>query len=84
MQGIFPKEVTSGVPSITLTGREEALVEQHHGLILYEGDCIELRTRVGTVRFDGAGLRFARYDQQEACITGRIDAIRILPEGGRS
>ena len=34
----FPREVTSNVPRITLTGHERLHVEQHRGLIAYQPD----------------------------------------------
>ena len=53
-QGIFPKEVTSNVPLITLTGHEQLHIEQHQGLVDYEPDNIVLRSACGLIRIAGA------------------------------
>ncbi len=82
MQPMFPREVTSNVPRITLTGQETLHVEQHRGLVTYGPEKIELRTAIGLLRVTGSGLRFTKYLAGEAHIAGRIDTVGI--EGGRS
>ena len=76
---LFPKEVTSGVPRITLTGHERLYVEQHRGLVDYEPENIVLRTSCGLMRVAGAGMRFNLYTACEALITGRIDSVSFPP-----
>nr|MBR4280769.1 sporulation protein YqfC [Clostridia bacterium] len=72
---IFPREVTSNVPCVTLTGRDQLHVEQHEGLVDYEPENIVLRTAVGLMRIGGAGMVFRMYNAQEAVIVGRIDSV---------
>lgn len=72
---LFPKEVVSNVPRITMTGRERLHVEQHQGLVDYEQECIVLRTACGLLRVSGAGMSFLLYNAAEALITGRIDSV---------
>jgi len=82
MEELFPKEVTSGVPQMTLTGQERLHVEQHRGLIAYQSELIEFRTDVGLLKVQGAGMRFRLYTSAEAIITGRIDSVGIITSGG--
>lgn len=85
MQGeLFPREVTSNVPRITLTGHERLHVEQHKGLIDYEPENIVLRTACGLMRVAGAGMRFSLYTAGEALITGRIDSVSFQQKEGRA
>ncbi len=77
---LFPREVTSNVPRITLTGHERLHVEQHKGLIDYAPENIVLRTSVGLMRVSGAGMRFSLYTASEALITGRIDSVSFPPK----
>lgn len=72
---LFPREVTSHVPCVTLTGQELLHVEQHRGLVDYEPENIVMRTAVGLMRVGGAGMIFRLYNAQEAVITGRIDSV---------
>ena len=80
---LFPKEVTTGVPCVTLTGHERLHVEQHRGLIDYDPEHIVLRTSVGLMRIAGAGMRFLLYTAGEALITGRIDSVSFPPKEAR-
>jgi len=81
MQELFPKEVTSGVPRITLTGHERLHVEQHRGLVACQPEEICFRTSIGLLHISGEGLHFMRYSSEEALIGGLIRSIAILPEG---
>ena len=81
---LFPREVTSNVPRITLTGHERLHVEQHKGLIDYEPENIVLRTSCGLMRVAGAGMRFNLYTAGEALIIGRIDSVAFQQKEGRT
>ncbi len=81
---LFPREVTSDVPRMTLTGHELLHVEQHKGLVGYQPNEILFRTSGGMLRIAGDGLRFSTYTAGEAIIRGRIDSVGIVPAGGRS
>lgn len=80
-QGFFPKEVTSKVPFITLTGHEHLHIEQHQGLVDYEADNIVLRSACGLIRIAGAGMIFKLYTAAEAVIEGRIDCVEFVKQG---
>ena len=81
---LFPREITSNVPRITLTGHERLHVEQHKGLIDYEPENIVLRTSCGLMRVAGAGMRFNLYTAGEALIIGRIDSVAFQQKEGRT
>ncbi len=72
---LFPKEVTSNVPCITLTGCERVHIEQHKGLIAYSPEEIVLRTAVGLLRMTGQELHFSLYSAGEALIVGKIGSV---------
>lgn len=80
---IFPKEVITKVPRLTLTGRERLHVEQHQGLMDYEQEHIVLRTVCGLLQVAGAGLSFQTYTAAEAVITGRIDQVSFAEREGK-
>ena len=81
---MFPREVTGRVPRITLTGRDEVHVEQHQGLMACQEDEVTLKTVCGRLVIGGSNLMFSLYTPVEARVLGRIDSIRVLPEGGRA
>lgn len=72
---LFPREVTSNIPYVTLKGRELLHVEQHKGLVDYEPDNIVMRTSVGLMRIGGVGMVFQMYNAREAIVAGRIDTV---------
>ncbi|MBR6569807.1 MAG: YabP/YqfC family sporulation protein [Clostridia bacterium] len=82
-QEIFPREVTSNVPRVTLTGRERLLVEQHQGLETCTETQVSLRTSCGLLTVTGQRLLFQHYSKTEALIAGEIESIRLTPEGRR-
>ena len=82
-QVIFPKEVTSNVPRIVLTGRERLLVEQHMGLDTCTSSEIAFSTKNGRLTVTGRDLLFLRYTQTEALITGYIDTVCFNEKGRR-
>lgn len=82
-QELFPREVTTDVPCVTLTGREKLHVEQHRGLVAYQPDEICFRTACGLLRVTGTGLRFSMYTGAEAIIGGQITGVAFTGEGGR-
>ena len=81
---LFPKDVTSNVPRITLVGCERLHVEQHSGLIDYDSDHIVLRTARGLMCVTGAGMRFNLYTAGEAMIIGRIDSVAFREKEERA
>ena len=84
MQGeIFPREVTSNVPRITMTGREQLYIEQHRGLIDYAPDVIVMRTSSGLPRVMGSGMAFSLYSEAEARVTGEISTVTFDTREGQ-
>ena len=81
-QGIFPKEVTSNVPLITLTGHEQLHIEQHQGLVGYQQEEVLFRTACGVLRVTGGGLHFQAYSSMEALLAGRIESVILEGKGG--
>lgn len=81
--GLFPREVTSNVPRITMTGRERLHIEQHRGLIDYAPDGIVMRTASGLLRIEGSGMLFSLYSEAEAVVTGEIVSVSFEYREGR-
>ena len=81
---IFPREVISNVPRVTLTGREQLHIEQHKGLIAYSPEEIVFRTASGLLRAEGEQLRFSLYTSGEALVVGRISGVSFPQKEGRS
>jgi len=80
---LFPREVTSDLPRITLTGNERVQVEQHKGLMTYLPEEIVLLCSHGKIRVAGQGLQMKRYTRAEAVIVGEISGVWVEDGGAR-
>lgn len=78
---LFPPEVTGTAPRITLIGKQEARVEQHQGVLLYQSGCIAFKTACGQLTLTGRELRFLTYTAQEAAVGGEITGVTLGREG---
>ena len=74
---LFPKEVVSDMPRVTMTGSERVHVEQHKGLIAYQPEEVVFRVASGRLTVKGDALRFRMYTSGEAILTGRVDSVAI-------
>ena len=72
---LFPKELTSHIPVVILTGDQLVRVEQHRGIYAYHPDEIILRTAIGLLKIAGKNLNCKRYTSAEVLIAGTIDSI---------
>lgn len=75
--GLFPKEIISGVPRVTLTGRNTVYVEQHQGLIAYQPEEVSFRTNCGQLNIAGKDMTFRLYTASEALIEGEIHSMSM-------
>ena len=74
---LFPKEVVSDMPRVTMTGCERVHVEQHKGLIAYQPEEVVFRVAPGRLTVTGRELRFRLYTSGEAILTGHVDSVAI-------
>lgn len=81
-RGVFPREVTTDTPRITVTGREQVRVEQHGGLTSFSPEEIVMRTAGGAIAIQGEALRFSAYSAAEAVILGHISRITLREGSG--
>ena len=73
----LPAELLSGVPKLTLTGGNHALIENHSGLDTYSDNLIEVRGKRMRMRVFGTGLELVSMRRGDILITGQIDSIQI-------
>lgn len=80
---LFPREVTSNVPFVTITGKDMLHVEQHKGVIAYQPEKIIIRTACGLMHITGKALVFSMYTATEALVTGNISSVSFDEMEGR-
>lgn len=71
----IPPEALTGMARITLTGRRQATVEHHTGLLGYTAESVEVSAGHDRVRILGSALCLRAMDAQTLLITGSITAV---------
>ena len=77
----MPKDVILGVPIISVTGQNEACIENYRGILEYTDKLIRIQTKLGKIHVTGRGLQIEHYNNDEMKITGHITNIEFH-EGG--
>lgn len=74
----LPKEILSGLPVITITGKQELVIENYQGIIEYTDSIIRIKTKTGKVTIYGNHLKIIYYTNDEMLITGIVGKIEYL------
>lgn len=77
----IPKDVILGVPIISVTGQNEACIENYRGILEYTDKLIRIQTKLGKIHVTGRGLHIEHYNNDEMKITGHITTLEFQ-EGG--
>ncbi|MBO5371301.1 MAG: YabP/YqfC family sporulation protein [Lachnospiraceae bacterium] len=71
----LPKDLVYGAVLVTITGRQEVLVENYRGILEYDQVHISLQTKTCRLLIQGKNLHIAYYTNEEMKITGIIDSV---------
>lgn len=77
----IPKDVVLGVPLITVTGQNEACIENYRGILEYTDKLIRIQTKLGKIYVSGRGLQVEYYTNDEMKIIGHIVMIEFHQGG---
>ena len=61
----LPKELTMGAAIVTLTGQNEAYIENHKGIIEYTDKILKLQTKTCKILINGKNLSIEYYNNDE-------------------
>ena len=73
----MPKDVTLGIPIVTLAGREELSIENYRGIIEYTEELIRVQTKPGQMKINGRHLQIQYYTNDEMKIIGKITSLEL-------
>ena len=68
----LPAEAVSGMPKLTLQGREAMLVENHKGLFECGENIVRLHTACGILRITGEGLTLLELSAERLYVAGKL------------
>ncbi|MBE5864901.1 MAG: sporulation protein [Lachnospiraceae bacterium] len=74
----LPKDVCLGALRVTLTGNEEAWIENYKGLLEYSEEAVLLQGKNCQVRLEGSALTIDYYTNEDMKISGCIRNVCYL------
>ena len=74
----LPKDVTLGLPVITMTGQVEMSIENYRSIIEYTEILIRVQSKSGQIKIKGSHLQIEYYTNDEMKITGRIKSVEYM------
>lgn len=74
----LPKDVCMGALKVTLTGNQEAWIENYKGILEYTGQVILLQAKTCQVCFEGSRLSIDYYTNEDMKISGCITSVKYL------
>ena len=74
----LPKDVCLGALRVTMTGNQEACIENYRGILEYTDHMILLQAKTCQVCFEGSRLSIDYYTNEDMKISGCIGCVRYL------
>lgn len=71
----LPKDLVYGAVLVSITGRQEILIENYRGILEYTQSHVSLQTKTCKLVVRGQNLNISYYTNEEMKITGRIDSV---------
>ena len=71
----IPKEVSTNIPKITITGFEEILIENFKGILEYEDFFVRISTHIGNLNINGFNLKLSQMTEDDILVSGKIENI---------
>ncbi|ADL51197.1 sporulation protein YqfC [Clostridium cellulovorans] len=73
----IPKEVVLGLPKISIIGHEEALIENHKGILSFKENSLVIKSQVGNITIKGKKLEMSYITDNTIIIKGVIEELYI-------
>lgn len=80
----LPKEVFFDLSRVVIIGNLQVSVENHHGLVAYDGTSLTLNLRAGQMVIEGENLVLGLVGANEITVTGRVGNVRFITPGDGS
>ncbi len=74
----LPKDLVYGAVLVSITGRQEILIENYRGILEYTQNHISLQTKTCRLVIRGKNLHISYYTNEEMKITGWIDSVLYI------
>ncbi len=74
----LPKDTMLGAAIVTITGKQEAFIENYKGILEYTTESIVLQGKNAKICFEGSSLSIDYYTNEDMKISGSIDTVRYV------
>ena len=76
----IPREVTTNIPKIVVTGFDEILIENYRGILEYEDFFVRINTYIGIININGFNLKLNQMSDDDILISGKIENLDFEPK----
>ncbi|HIT73220.1 sporulation protein YqfC [Tyzzerella sp. An114] len=74
----LPREVILDLPLLSMTGREEIIIENFKGILEYSSDKIRINTKCGILKITGKSLVLGQVTSECLSITGVVSSVEFI------
>ncbi|WP_346663507.1 YabP/YqfC family sporulation protein [uncultured Merdimonas sp.] len=74
----IPKDITPGVPVLTITGHSELRLENYRGILEYTDTLIRVVICDGFLHIGGENIQIRSYGEYEMTVFGKITSVLYL------
>lgn len=74
----LPKDTMLGAAIVTITGKQEAFIENYKGILEYTTESIVLQGKNCKICFEGKRLSIDYYTNEDMKISGSIETVRYV------
>jgi sporulation protein YqfC len=74
----IPLDTVADWPRVVLTANQDAVVQNHRGVIEYDQQVVRINTKMGEMLIAGAGLTLVTALKDEIVVRGKIERIELV------
>ncbi|MPQ42242.1 sporulation protein YqfC [Clostridium tarantellae] len=71
----FPKEIVAGIPSVTVVGQCEVIIENHKGILSFEDEFMKINTKLGVLNIKGENLEIIFIGGNTITVGGKFKGL---------
>ncbi|MGE5629125.1 MAG: sporulation protein YqfC [Solirubrobacterales bacterium] len=71
----LPEDIILNKPKITVTGKDEIIIENHKGIILFQEEVFRVNSEAGMITIYGTGFEILFMGGSTIIISGRFKSI---------
>ena len=74
----LPREVLLNLPLITISGKDEILIENHKGIISADETLLKVKSTCGIIKLEGENLYIKEISPDFVKVAGKLEKLEFL------